>query len=405
MKILFIHTYYREKGGEDNVFEQDCKLFQQSEHVASFHFQNNTGRWGAMQFLLSIWNVSAYRKLKRIIENEKPDIVHFHNLHYASGPVVIRAAKRAGIPVVQTLHNFRLLCPSALLLHNNALFVESLRSKFPWKAIRRKVYHNSFFQTFWLSFVTWFHKIAGTWKMCDRYIVLTDFSKNIFARSSFGIPAAHFIVNPNFVTFPGTPGAVRKNHFLFVGRLSPEKGINVLLDAVCNSGHELHIAGDGPLKESIKELCRRNRKIHYLGQLDKKNVLQAMRECTALIFPSIWYEGMPMTILEAFSAGTPVIASNCGAMTEMISHRYDGLLFKTGDSEDLAEKLNYWQSLADNEKKMYSANALKEHNKKYSPEQYKKRLLKIYNDAIKYNSRINHVSDKKNILQYIFNFL
>ena len=383
MKILFLHTYYQQKGGEDAVFEQDVSVMKQIVQTSNIRFHNQKGWRGAIQFFLSIWNIRAGRKLRKEIKAQKPDIIHIHNLHFAIGPIAIRVAKKEGIPVVLTLHNFRLLDPSGILMPDNHSQVE-LYNSFPWKAVRNKVYRNSMLQTFWLAFIVWFHKKTGTWNLVDKFLVQTSFSRDIFLKSIPEIPERKFFVNPNFVYPPQTSPIKKEGHFLFVGRLSQEKGISVLLDSFRDSGHTLFIAGDGPLKETVDEFCRNNKKVRYLGRLRKEEVLQAMEQCTALIFPSTWYEGMPVTILEAFSLGVPVIASDVGAMSVMINHGYNGLLFEMGKPEALVNQVRYWDSLDAKEKNIYSGNAKKEFEEKYSPLKYKKHLLEVYENVLQH---------------------
>ncbi|HTI09307.1 MAG TPA: glycosyltransferase [Puia sp.] len=380
LKILMIHTYYQQAGGEDAVFNQERKLLEESEFVEVLEFRNQPGLKGALQFLLSFWNPFAARKLKQKISEVQPDIIHLHNVHFAIGPIAIRVAQKAGVPVVMTLHNYRLLCPSATLLYDGDLFTNSLHAAFPWQAIRKKVYRNSHFQTFWLAFTTWFHKKLGTWQLIDRYILLTAFSKQLFSDSSFGIDPEKMVIKPNFkINAPPDICPVKRGrHFLFVGRLSTEKGIQVLLEAATLSGCELHIAGDGPLKKDVLLAAQQHTNIRLLGNLDPAGVEQAMKSCTALIFPSIWYEGMPMTILEALATGTPIIASNLGAMSAIIHHGSNGLHYKAGNAGELAEKLKEWQEMDDSRQSMYQQNAFATYLSEYTPERNKQHLIDIY---------------------------
>jgi glycosyltransferase involved in cell wall biosynthesis len=374
LKILLIHTFYRENGGEDAVFSQEEDLLSQTEDVRHFALCNRQRLRGALQFFLSVWNVFAARKLRREIEDFEPDIIHIHNMHFAIGPI----AKNRNIPVVVTLHNYRLLCPSATLLHDDKIFTNSVTKSFPWLAVRNRVYRHSFLQTFWLAFVVWAHKKMGTWNKVDKYIALTSFAKELFVHSSFGIQEDKFVVKPNSINQPFLRAVSRRDHFLFVGRLSSEKGIGVLLKVFKENEYRLYIAGDGKMKEEVLRECDQNENIEYLGNLDKLAVRQAMSDCSALIFPSIWYEGGPMTLLEAFSLGTPIIASNLGAMSTMIQHGYNGLHFKKGNTADLADKLDYWQTLEEEQRKTYSENAYSTFLTHYTPQKNKEELLRIY---------------------------
>ena len=378
MKILFIHTYYQQPSGEDTVFHQEMALLSQTENTEALTFHNKKGWIGALQFMLLVWNIFAAKKIRSKIRQYQPDIIHIHNWHYAIGPIVFRVAKKAGIPLVHTLHNYRLLCPSATLLYNKQLFTDSIKATFPWKAIFKKVYRNSFFKTFWLAFSVWFHKKIGTWKMIDKYIVLTESAKNLFVHSSLGIPGQKIIVKPNFVKRNGQISGKRKNHFMFIGRLSEEKGIHVLLEAFTNSNYELHIAGSGPLKEKVLEVCTTSSNIKYIGNLNKDDVVIAMNSCTALIFPSIWYEPFGLVIIEAFSSGCPLLASNIGSPAELVQHGINGFHFEAGNATALNKQLHHWQNLSEPEKEKIRYNSFSTYKKFYTPEKNKEQLIEIY---------------------------
>lgn len=379
MRILLCHTYYQLRGGEDAVFEQEYSLLKKDHIVENLSFSNKGGWRGALQFFMSLWNFKAISKLKLHIEEFKPDVIHIHNWHFASGPSIIYAANKMGIPIVLTLHNFRLLCPSATLLHDGKIFEASLNSSFPWLAIQNKVYRNSTILTFWLAFVVYFHKKIGTWTKVDRFITLTSFAKDLYHKSSLRIPKEKLVVKPNFV-HDNNGISDRADHFLFVGRLSKEKGIDLLLNAFRSTEGRLVVAGKGFLSVEVEKAQRENLNISYVGDLTPSEVQSQMLKCTALLFPSIWYEGMPMTIIEAFSTSTPVIASNLGSMAAMIKHGYNGLLFEPGDAEDLKRTITHWQNLSDEAKIQYQKNARDTYEHLYKPEENLEHLLAIYKD-------------------------
>lgn len=378
MKILLIHTHYQLHGGEDAVVEQELELLKQDHTVAILCFQNQSGWKGAFQFLGSVWNIAAAKKVKQKMQEFKPDVVHVHNWHFASGPLVFRMIHRLGIPIVHTVHNYRLLCPSGILLHMGQLFTDSLRQSFPWSAIRNKVYRSSSSQTFWLAFIVWFHKKIGTWKKIDSYVCLTPFAVSLFQESNFGVSKKQFSVKPNFKAAPEILlSREKEHHFLFVGRLSEEKGIETMLNAFKELPFLLKIAGDGPLKSTVLEAVKQFANIAYLGNLTNKEVTDELQKTQALIFPSVWYEGMPMTILESFSTATPVIGSNLGAMSSMISNEQNGFLFETGNVEGLKVIVTKFNALSISEKKRMGSNAFQKYQDSYSPE-----LQQSYFDAI-----------------------
>jgi glycosyltransferase involved in cell wall biosynthesis len=380
MKILLVHSYYQIRGGEDVVFEQEKFFLSQNNQVDTLSFYNKNGWRGALQFLLSVWNIFSASALKKKIKAFKPDVIHIHNLHFGAGPIIIRTAKKLDVPVVITLHNYRLLCPSATLLYNSEIFGDSLKTSFPWSAVYKKVYRNSKLQTFWLAFIIWVHKKAGTWNMVGTYLVLTEFAKQLFAQSSFGVPQNKFTVKPNFVEQPDLIPKMSTNNFLFIGRLSVEKGVNVLIEAFRSLPYTIEIAGDGPLLKEIEIVCSKYSNIVYLGKLDKAGVQQKMHSDTALIFPSVWYEGMPMTIIEAMSLGMPIIASNIGAMSKMIIHGYNGLHFEVANSNQLAEQVTRWANMPSEEQQVFKRNAVTSYNEYYTPQNNITQILKVYND-------------------------
>ena len=218
MKVLIIHSHYQLHGGEDVVVEQELELLRQHHDVEILRFQNQGGWKGGVQFLCSIWNIGAARTVNKMIKEFQPDVVHMHNWHFALGPLVFRMINKMGIPIVHTVHNYRLLCPSGILLYQGQLFTDSLRQSFPWSAIKNKVYRSSVIQTFWLAFIVWFHKKIGTWQKIDLFLCLTSFAVKLFQQSNFGISREQFSVKPNFVE-DSDFSYKKDNYFIFVGRL------------------------------------------------------------------------------------------------------------------------------------------------------------------------------------------
>ena len=384
MKILIIHTHYHFKGGEDAVVEHEIELLKQYYEVEVLYFQNHLGFQGALQFLLSIWNFFSMREVKKKAKEFQPDIIHVHNWHFALGPLFFRAISKLGIPIVHTIHNYRLLCPSAILFHNQNLFTNSLTQRFPWTSIRNKVYRSSRTQTFWVAFTIWLHKKIGTWNKIDTYVCLTPFAVEVFQKSNFGISKERFVIKPNFTTVIENSNAIkREKHYLFIGRLSEEKGLEILIKAFQNTSFKVRIAGDGPLKEKVLKVCEKSTNIIYLGNLSKEKVIEELYKCEALIFPSVWYEGMPMTIIEAFSTSAPVIASRIGAMSSMISDAENGFLFESGNENDLIRTVNKFNLLSSSEKEQIYLNTYHSYQNQYSPKLQKLYFDSIYNKVLK----------------------
>ncbi len=384
MKILLIHTHYQLRGGEDAVVEQEMELLKQQHSVEILRFQNQGGLKGVLQFLSSIWNSNAAKKVQQKIREFQPDLVHIHNWHFALGPLVFRMIHKMGVPMVHTVHNYRLLCPSAILLHKGQLFTDSLHQTFPWKAVQNKVYRSSLFQTFWLAFIVWFHKKMGTWQKNDLYLCLTPFAVKLFQNSNLGISKGQFRVKPNFTVTPEIMQTVQRgNHFLFIGRLSEEKGIDTLLAAFKALPFELRIAGDGPLKNKVVQAEKEYENISYLGNLSPIQVTEELRKTQALVFPSVWYETFGLVNIEAFSNGTPVLASKIGAPESLIIDSYNGFHFEPGNVDDLKAVVNRFNSLSEIEKEKMRNNAFENYQSNYAPELQLVYFESIYNKVLK----------------------
>jgi glycosyltransferase involved in cell wall biosynthesis len=384
LKILLIHTQYQLHGGEDAVVEQELQFLKQRHEVEILYFQNKGGWKGALQFLGSLWNVFAAKTVQQKIQEFQPDVVHIHNWHFAMGPLAFREINQLNIPIVHTVHNYRLLCPSAILLHKGSLFTHSLQQSFPWKAIFNKVYRSSTAQTFWLAFVVWFHKKMGTWKKINSYVCLTPFAVDLFQQSNFGVLKEQFTVKPNFTVAPKVLQSIaREEHFLFIGRLSGEKGIETLLHAFKDLPFLLKIAGDGPLKDLVFNSTKQSGNISYLGNLTNEKVTEELQKTQALIFPSICFETFGLVNIEAFANGTPVIASNIGAPQSLIIDGYNGFHFQPGNVNNLKESVVKFNALTIAEKKEMGSNAFQNYQNTYSPELQQSHFDTIYSKVLK----------------------
>lgn len=348
MRVLFVHNYYQDLGGEDVVFHQEMTALSEVSgyEVFSLTYQNEKGWKGFWQFGWSAWNIFAAKKLRDAIRRIRPDVIHFHNTQYAAGPILIRTAKKEGIPVLMSLHNFRLLCPSATLFYRGKLLTDSVYAAFPWKAIRNRVLDHSFLKTTLTAVSYWIHRKIGTWKMVDRFLVLADFSKDLFEKSSLDVPADHIVVKPNFVNIP-IPDVLpeRQKHYLYVGRLSAEKGILELLSALKNTNYPLRIVGSGPLEEQVKEIVQATPNFSYVGALPKESVYTELLQCKALIVPSVCYEGgTPLTIIEGMMLHTPIIASDIGAIADAVKEGETGYLFQPTDAASIVRAIDRFES-------------------------------------------------------------
>lgn len=390
MRILIVHNFYQDFGGEDVVFEQEKKALEDTEHyeIDTLTFKNEKGWRGLLQFALSPWNTVAAKQLHRKIDRFQPDLIHIHNTQYAAGPILIRAATKRHIPVVMSLHNFRLLCPSASLFYQNRLYTESLSTRFPWDAIFKGVLDHSRAKTFWTAFSYWLHRKIGTWQMVKRYFVLAPFSKRLISQSTIHLDSAKIVVKPNFFQpQPAQEEVKRGEHYLFIGRISSEKGILELVKTWKNLRYPLRIAGDGPLMEQLRSLSKDAPNIQLLGHLSQQQVRQQLASCKALVVPSICYEGgVPLNIIEAFETRTPVLASELGAIAEIFKSKASGFTFDPHSPESIAARIQEFEGLS-----VAEIEAMSEKNNAMVRQEFSKRhildiLTREYQNVVSINA-------------------
>lgn len=334
MRILQIHTRYRIAGGEDAVADAEASLLEAAGHeVVRWRHDNPDGALSAAAALaLAPWNPLQGNRLVKAAAGATPDVAHVHNLWFATSAAGLRGIKKLGIPIVMTLHNYRLACANGLLQRDGSPCERCIASH-PWHAVRYGCYRGSRPASIPAAATIAFNRAVGTWtRHVDRFLALTEFTRG--RMTAAGLPQEKVVVKPNFVSDPGPrprpPSA--SDYVLFAGRLSPEKGIATLLAAWGRKrtrGLRLLVAGDGPLAATLRTDLPSG--VEMLGRVGPKRVGELMLGARALLFPSEWYEGQPMTLLEAFAAALPVVASDLGSMTEMIADLGPDWLIPPGD--------------------------------------------------------------------------
>jgi len=333
----------------------------------------------------TLYNVRSARILDNTLLEFRPDVVHVHNLFFSASPSVLWVAARHDVPVVYTLHNYRLICANALLLRDNQVCQLCVKKTFPLEGIRYKCYRGSAVESGLVTLTTGLHKVLGTWrKKVAAYIVLTEFARSVIHSSSLLPPDGPLHLLPNFVFDPGQGKGCggRQDFYLFAGRISREKGVHVLLEAFARlPDSRVLIIGDGPDKNQLEAAYQSFKNIIFAGRKEKSQVLQAMKECRALLLPSIWYEGLPYTIIEAFATGTPVFASKIGSMEELIRDGYNGYHFAAGDAEGLLSTIVHFEGHPEEQEQLYE-NARKTYTGKYHPEIHYTSLLSIYENLL-----------------------
>lgn len=350
-------------------------------HLVEVEEENNEriAALGTMRMTLrTVWSEEAYQRVRRRLTEQPYNVVHVQNFFPLLSPSVYYAAKAEGVPVVQTLHNYRLLCPSALFFRDGRACEDCLGKSFPWPGVLHGCYRKSRPATGVVTAMLAVHHTMHTWtEMVDVYIALTEFARQKFIKG--GLPAEKIVVKPNFVHPDPGPGEGRGGYALFVGRLSPEKGVETLLSAwkLLKGKVPLKIVGDGPLASWLVEAAQQVPGVDWLGRMPSAEVYELMGEAAFLVFPSEWYETFGRVAIEAFAKGTPVIASNIGAIAELVDSGRVGLHFRPGNPEDLAAKVE-WVIAHPAELAQMRREARAEFEAKYTSQKNYQRLIEIY---------------------------
>jgi glycosyltransferase involved in cell wall biosynthesis len=382
LKVLMAHNSYQHPGGEDIVFRDETQLLRQSGHEVIEYLEDNhrIGDLNKVRLgIETVWSASSYAKLSSVMREFRPHVVHLHNTFPLISPSAYYAARKQGAAIVQTLHNFRLICPNALLFREGMPCEQCVGRSVAWPGIVNACYRNSHSGTAVLAAMLATHRLLGTWtRGVDAYIALSEFAKGKLVAG--GVPSSRLFVKPNCLT--PDPGARKKldNFALFVGRLSPEKGVKTLLAAWTRvQGRKLKIVGDGPLRDVVEKAADLN--IEFLGRQPSEAVLELIGGAAFVILPSECYENFPRVIVEAFARGVPVLGSCVGSVEELIDNGRTGMLFQSGNVQDLANKAEWLFTHADTLRDMSDA-ARREFETKYTADQNYDQLMKVYYSAI-----------------------
>ena len=385
LKILTVHNRYKFRGGEDESREaEDLLLAARGNEIRQIVFDNaiitsaNALRVG----LGAVWSGAAYKRVGNYLDQWRPDILDVHNFFPLASPSIYYAAARRGIPIVQTLHNYRIICPGANFYRNGSACEDCTAHSIPWPGVIHGCYRDSSLQTAAVALMITAHRLLRTWnRLVSAFFVLSEFSKRKFVEA--GLPAERMVVKPNFVVDPGGPGP-GGHEFLFAGRLSPEKGIKTLLEAIKltrSPNAVFRIAGDGPLDPSVRAAAASDPRIIYTGRLPLAEIMDLMATSRAVLVPSECYETFGRAAAEAFACGTPVICADNSAVTEIVSHQRTGFHFRSSDPQDLARVLDQTmeqpQSLA-----AMRQQARADYLAKYTPEMGYQILTSTYASAI-----------------------
>jgi glycosyltransferase involved in cell wall biosynthesis len=390
VKVLLVHNGYQQPGGEDVVFDQEHQMLKNAGHDTVLYRRSN---WdvneyrGLRKIVLAkrtVWASDTKREFLQLLQSEKPEVVHVHNTFVMISPSIYSACREAGVPVVQTLHNYRLLCPSATLFRDGKICEDCVTGSL-LRGVQHACYHNSRSATAVVALMLATHRLRGTWQNeIACFVALTEFSRQKLIEG--GLPAEKIMVKPNFVHPDPAARTGDGDYALFVGRLSPEKRVSTVLAAwkQLQFPVPLLVLGGGPEQTQLQAQAVHDGLTHirFLGQVPREQTIAAINNARFLVFSSEWYENFPVTIAEAFACATPVLASRMGAMQEIVSDGRTGLHFSAGDSEDLARKVE-WAWTHRDEMRAMGVGARTEYETKYTAEKNYPLLMEIYRKAIR----------------------
>jgi len=388
VKIVLVHNTYQQPGGEDVIFEQECAMLKNAGHQVVTYSRSN---WeadhypGVRRVLLAkraIWASDTRREFANLLKREKPGVVHVHNTFVMISPSIYSACSEAGVPVVQTLHNYRLFCPAATFFRDGKVCEECFESL--WRGVEHGCYHESHAATAVVATMLATHRFRQTWQReVSCFVALSQFARNKFIQG--GLPEEKIFVKPNFVD--PDPGARTEmgDCALFVGRLSPKARLDTLLAAWSRLSVRIPLlvigggAGRGELELQAAKAGLSN--VLFKGQLPRAETLAALNRARFLVFASEWYENFPVTLVEAFGCSTPVICSRMGVMEEIVEDGRTGLHFTAADPEDLSRKVE-WAWNHPKEMAAMGQAARTEYEAKYTAEKNYPMLMQIYGRAM-----------------------
>lgn len=392
MKVLLAHNHYYWPGGEDEVFRRESQLLRSAGNEVVEYIRDNRAivHSSALEKIKiasqTVWAFDSARQLRLLIRRERPDIAHFHNTFPLISPSAYYACQEEGIPVVQSLYNARLMCPAVNFLREGRVCEDCLGRSLPWPGVLHGCYRDSHLQTAVVAAMLWTHRLLQTWQECvDAYITATEFFRQKYIAA--GLPPEKVFLKPHFLI--SDPGMKREmeSYALFIGRLSPEKGVATLLNAWKNLPHiPLWIRGEGPMEEEVRRFAEANPSVRVLPRLPRSECFDVTKGARFLVWPSEGYaETFGLVVMEAFACGTPIIGSSLGAMAEVLHDKKTGLHFTAGDPQDLAAKVDYAWTHPQELTEMGRAGRA-EYEKKYTPESNYKALMGIYRGAVQSRS-------------------
>lgn len=385
MNVLVVHNRYIESGGEDRVVELESALLERLGHRVLRYTADNDRIQTLTRTELArrtLWSREAYWDVRHLIAREGVDLVHVHNTLPLISPSVYYAARAEGRPVVQSVHNYRLICPSANCVRDGAPCTACVGSIVPWQGVRHACYRNSRTATAGVVGTLLLHRLLRTWsRAVDVFIAPTAFTRGMLVAG--GLPADRIAVKPHFVNPDPGVGSFAGGYALYAGRLAVDKGVSTLLAAWRRLGARLPltIVGDGPLAAQVQDATRHLPQVAWAGHQPHSYVQQLIRQAAVIIAPSIAFETFGQVIIEAYAAGVPVIACEGGAAMDLVQHGSTGLLAKRGDVDDLVAQVEWLLAHPDAARAMRSA-ARAAYETQFTADLNAQMLSEIYEQAL-----------------------
>ncbi|NNC90974.1 MAG: glycosyltransferase [Acidimicrobiia bacterium] len=392
MNILMVHNRYRFRGGEDVSTEAETAMLREHGHNVEPFSRDNRDipelgglEWGSVGPALrlgaeTVWSRSVHREVKALLRQRSFDIVHVQNSFPQISPSVLYAARSAGVAVVQSLRNYRLVCANGTFYRDDAVCELCMGRAVGAPAVRYECYQDDRVATGAVVALQSIHRLAGSWdRSVSVYIALSRFAAGKHIEG--GVPADRVVVKPNFLADDPGPGSGDRSGFVYVGRLSEEKGIDTLLEAWESIPAPLTIIGDGPLAHLVEQATARNPRIDYRGARSNTEAVEVLGSAQAAVVPSRWHEPFGRGVIEAYSRATPVIAARMGALPELVDDGRTGILFEPGDADDLVRAAE--RVLADPDPSIMSQAARLEFEAKYTADENYPQLMGIYDQALR----------------------
>jgi glycosyltransferase involved in cell wall biosynthesis len=381
-RILMVHNYYQRAGGEDESFEAEASLLERNGHSVHRYTRHNREIEGMNSWAVGLsatWSRRSRRELAAAIGEFHPDLVHFQNTFPLISPAAYGVVQRAGLPVVQSLRNYRTVCLNGYLFRQGRVCTDCVGRSIPWPGVLHRCYRDSRSASSSVALMLTAHRMLGTWDAgVDLYLSNSEFARQQFVRG--GLPAEKIRNKPNFVHPDPGPRSGPGEFGLFIGRLSPEKGLLTLLRAWRSFPTErLVILGDGPLKPRLEQEIAE----HGLGGVElagwrpREELTGWLHRAQFLVFPSEWYEPFGRVLIEALAAGLTVIAARIGAVEEIVEHGRTGLLFEPGQADELVQRVD-WLRSHPAEAAQIGRRARQAYLERYTAERNYERLLELY---------------------------